>query len=93
MCHVSRLPDRYINNPYHNATHAADVLCRLGGILATDGLFQDGTSSSCCYLLSAIVAAMVHDYGHPGLNNDYQVMGLLTPAESISGKFNENSGT
>jgi len=63
----------YHDQPYHNAVHAADVLCRLTGILVADNIFTDGSLDSSCYLLSAVIAAMTHDYGHPGLTNDYQV--------------------
>uniref|UniRef100_A0A061RJ86 Phosphodiesterase n=1 Tax=Tetraselmis sp. GSL018 TaxID=582737 RepID=A0A061RJ86_9CHLO len=63
----------YQDQPYHNATHAADVLLRLSAVLHTDQLLNTPHTASRCYLLAVILAAMVHDYGHPGLNNDFQV--------------------
>jgi hypothetical protein len=70
---LKQVEDGYLDNPYHNNIHAADVLNRLVCILCTEGLFTDGSVASGCFLLSAILAAAVHDYGHPGMNNDCEV--------------------
>eukprot|EP00817_Percolomonadidae_sp_ATCC50343_P006830 CAMPEP_0117419520 /NCGR_PEP_ID=MMETSP0758-20121206/1059_1 /TAXON_ID=63605 /ORGANISM="Percolomonas cosmopolitus, Strain AE-1 (ATCC 50343)" /LENGTH=578 /DNA_ID=CAMNT_0005200621 /DNA_START=754 /DNA_END=2487 /DNA_ORIENTATION=+ len=60
----------YLNNPYHNKLHAADVLQTLHGLL------QRGDIK--CFLsdidiFSLIVSAIVHDYAHPGVNNAFEV--------------------
>ena len=48
---------------YHNATHAADVVQSLGALLVPDGLAGQLTDLE---MLSIIIAASVHDVGHPG---------------------------
>lgn len=53
----------YRDNEYHNAMHAADVVQSLGALLAPDGLAGQLTDLE---MLSIIVAAAVHDVGHPG---------------------------
>ena len=79
----SWLPRRYEKNPYHNACHAADVVCRLCAILHHDGLFANGSNRT--LLLSTILAAIVHDYAHPGMDNLYQIQ----EDTEVSRKFNQ----
>jgi len=60
----------YHPNPYHNATHAADVLQITHYILAP------GEMTKLVHLtkedeLAALLAAGIHDYDHPGLNNNF----------------------
>lgn len=56
----------YKANPYHNATHAADVLhnmfCLIKGPPLCDFL-------SDLEILACLYAAIIHDLGHPGVNN------------------------
>uniref|UniRef100_A0A061RFH0 Phosphodiesterase n=1 Tax=Tetraselmis sp. GSL018 TaxID=582737 RepID=A0A061RFH0_9CHLO len=63
----------YRDVPYHNSCHAADVLCRLSSMVLHDKVLQDGSSKSQGILLGIMFAAVVHDYGHPGTDNAYQV--------------------
>ncbi|KAL0490265.1 calcium/calmodulin-dependent cyclic nucleotide phosphodiesterase [Acrasis kona] len=60
----------YHPNPYHNAKHAADVLQVLHYIIYKGGLGQMLTDED---VLAALIAAMIHDYDHPGLNNAFQI--------------------
>lgn len=53
------------SNPYHNSTHAADVTQSLGCLLTHDA-FSGHLSDM--ELLSMIIAAAVHDVGHPGVH-------------------------
>jgi len=55
-------------NPYHNRTHAADVLQSSHFMLVKGGL---GEYLSDLDKLSFLVAAMVHDFGHDGLSNNF----------------------
>ena len=64
---------RYLPEAYHNKTHAADVVARFSAIMYADDMFRDNSNINTCYLLAGIIAAIVHDYGHPGFNNDYMV--------------------
>ena len=56
----------YKENPYHNSTHAADVLhnmyCLIKGPPLCDYL-------SDLEILACLYAAIIHDVGHPGVNN------------------------
>eukprot|EP00761_Pharyngomonas_kirbyi_P006610 gb/GECH01006618.1/.p1 GENE.gb/GECH01006618.1/~~gb/GECH01006618.1/.p1 ORF type:complete len:585 (+),score=113.97 gb/GECH01006618.1/:1-1755(+) len=60
----------YHPNPYHNSMHAADVTQVLHYIIFKGGLIDYMTDED---VLAALIAAMVHDYDHPGLNNAFQV--------------------
>ncbi|KAH3760124.1 vacuolar protein sorting protein 18 [Pelomyxa schiedti] len=60
----------YLNNPYHNVMHAADV------VQATHFLLLNLAPSvyeriSPMWILSLLFAAVVHDFGHPGVNNNF----------------------
>jgi hypothetical protein len=61
----------YEANPYHNATHAADVLQTTHVLLHQGGLI--GGYADPLTLLGCYLAAVVHDVQHPGLNNDFLV--------------------
>ena len=58
-------------NPYHNFKHAVSVLQGTAAILRSGGseLVQARPEEQ----LALLVAALVHDVGHPGYNNDYFV--------------------
>ncbi|KAJ9513056.1 hypothetical protein QJQ45_029455 [Haematococcus lacustris] len=63
--------DGYINNPYHNKTHAADVLQTFHLILRRGGLipgYVDPLTHVACLL-----AAVVHDFEHVGRTNDFLI--------------------
>mmetsp|Transcript_40571 Transcript_40571/g.77451 ORF Transcript_40571/g.77451 Transcript_40571/m.77451 type:complete len:637 (+) Transcript_40571:942-2852(+) len=67
--------DGYMNNPYHNVYHAADVTNRLATMFTRSGLAEHlrETHNGRVQLLGVVLAAAVHDYGHPGKNNAYAV--------------------
>mmetsp|Transcript_38573 Transcript_38573/g.81128 ORF Transcript_38573/g.81128 Transcript_38573/m.81128 type:complete len:1434 (-) Transcript_38573:177-4478(-) len=60
----------YLPNPYHNNTHAADVVQTLNTMLQLGG--KDYASAP-VEIFSILVAAVIHDVKHPGLNNNFQV--------------------
>ncbi|KAG2451386.1 hypothetical protein HYH02_003987 [Chlamydomonas schloesseri] len=75
----------YADNPYHNSTHAADVLQTFhvllrGAGLTTHYLDQVG-------LLAAYFAAVVHDHGHPGLTADF----LIATSDPLAVRYNDRS--
>ncbi|KAG2436288.1 hypothetical protein HXX76_006599 [Chlamydomonas incerta] len=75
----------YPSNPYHNATHAADVLQTLhvllqGASLVTNYVDRLG-------LLAAYFAAIIHDHGHPGLTNDF----LVATCDVLAVRYNDRS--
>ena len=72
---ISRIEDQYRNNPYHNRQHAATVTLTMYQILVHSGTPDEwqGTNQVKLYHLAAILAAAVHDVGHPGVGNDFRV--------------------
>jgi hypothetical protein len=58
------------NNPYHNAVHAVDVTHRLNYFILTGNLMK---SISDLDIMAAIIAGIIHDFQHPGVNNDFLV--------------------
>jgi hypothetical protein len=61
---------KYHANPYHNSTHAADVLQTTHHILVTSGI---GDSLAPLDMFATFIAAIVHDVDHPGRNNAYAI--------------------
>lgn len=57
-------------NPYHNSTHASDVLQTLNFFITKGGLSQYVTDLD---ILAALTAAVIHDFEHPGLNNAFHI--------------------
>eukprot|EP00195_Chlamydomonas_chlamydogama_P016231 CAMPEP_0202895694 /NCGR_PEP_ID=MMETSP1392-20130828/4846_1 /ASSEMBLY_ACC=CAM_ASM_000868 /TAXON_ID=225041 /ORGANISM="Chlamydomonas chlamydogama, Strain SAG 11-48b" /LENGTH=1234 /DNA_ID=CAMNT_0049580803 /DNA_START=259 /DNA_END=3963 /DNA_ORIENTATION=- len=75
----------YLDNPYHNSMHAADVLQSMHVLLHRGGLvpgYARPVEVFACYL-----AAMVHDYGHIGVTNDFIINAGLELAE----RYNDRS--
>ncbi|KAH3759353.1 exocyst complex subunit 4 [Pelomyxa schiedti] len=56
----------YLANPFHNAIHAADTLQAANVLVAnmTDSLPH-------FYILALFFSALIHDYQHPGVNNNF----------------------
>ncbi|GIL58439.1 hypothetical protein Vafri_13575 [Volvox africanus] len=75
----------YNDNPYHNATHAADVLQTLHVIIHGAQLHVHYVDH--LGLLAAYFAAIVHDYGHPGLTNDF----LVATSDPLAVRYNDRS--
>eukprot|EP00002_Diphylleia_rotans_P016194 TRINITY_DN3149_c0_g1_i3.p1 TRINITY_DN3149_c0_g1~~TRINITY_DN3149_c0_g1_i3.p1 ORF type:complete len:782 (+),score=144.11 TRINITY_DN3149_c0_g1_i3:43-2388(+) len=63
--------------PYHNNMHAADVLLSVEHLLTSEP-FKSHISD--IELFGALLAACVHDYNHPGLNNAFQINTMSTEA-------------
>ena len=60
----------HASNPFHNALHATDTLFTLQYFLRRPLLSEMlGPLDT----LAALLAAAVHDYGHPGLTNAFLV--------------------
>jgi len=60
----------YHPNPYHNSTHAADVAQINYYILYRAGLVEKCKLSK-EQQLGAVLAGAIHDYDHPGFNNNF----------------------
>jgi transcription termination factor NusB len=64
LCNFLRLTEsNYLPNPYHNSTHAADVLATTHSLLELGG---KKFIKSPLHALSLLVAATIHDVKHPG---------------------------
>eukprot|EP00727_Mastigamoeba_balamuthi_P010719 m51a1_g627 putative high affinity camp-specific and ibmx-insensitive 3 -cyclic phosphodiesterase 8b-like (934) ;mRNA; r:136955-141336 len=66
---VSKIEKMYVSdNPYHNSMHAADVTQAMAYLLTvTEVPFKQLEKAA------LILTAIVHDVGHPGRNNTFQV--------------------
>ncbi|KXZ50000.1 hypothetical protein GPECTOR_18g155 [Gonium pectorale] len=71
------------SNPYHNSAHAADVLRNLHVLLHGARLTEHYLDP--LGLLAAYFAAIVHDYGHHGLTNDF----LVATSHPLALRYND----
>ncbi|RKO86742.1 hypothetical protein BDK51DRAFT_16277, partial [Blyttiomyces helicus] len=71
-------------NPYHNSTHAADVLHAVYYFISVLGLHELVTPEDC---FAGVVAAAVHDLDHPGVNNAF----LINSSASLALRYNDLS--
>lgn len=83
--YLSTVESGYVEgNPYHNAIHAADVthafhvLCQSGGV----GYFLSELD-----MFAGIIACLVHDFGHPGVNNNF----LVAVGSPLAIRYNDRS--
>jgi hypothetical protein len=67
---LSALQAGYHPNPYHNATHAADV-CQVNYFIMTKGGIVQKLQLGKEELLAGVLAGAIHDYDHPGFNNNF----------------------
>ncbi|GLC55070.1 hypothetical protein PLESTB_000940400 [Pleodorina starrii] len=84
------LESGYPSNPYHNSTHAADVLQTLHVLLRGSGLSAatpGGHYLDRLGLMAAYFAAMIHDHGHPGLTSDF----LVGTSHPLALRYNDRS--
>ena len=66
---LSRIDDGYVrSNPYHNALHAADVCASVDYFLRQPNFSKHLSNID---KLAALVGAIIHDMGHPGVNNTF----------------------
>jgi 3'5'-cyclic nucleotide phosphodiesterase len=68
---LTEVESRYPSNPYHNSTHATDVMCSFIFFL-TNSRLSDYMNS--LEWFAGIIASLCHDIGHPGKNNRFLVM-------------------
>jgi len=76
----------HVENPYHNATHAADVLQSIHFFLGTCRV-EDFLSTSPLELAGAYLAAAIHDMDHPGVTNAY----LMNTQAKLALRYNDHS--
>ena len=76
----------YNDMPYHNATHAADVTQTMNYFLSRGGLAAAAQLTK-EMLLGSILAAIVHDVGHIGVNNPF----LIATGHALAIRYNDRS--
>jgi hypothetical protein len=69
-CFVKDVCDNYNSVSYHNFYHATHILHTTYLILDTCGLFEKLNKD---VLFATLLSALVHDIGHPGNNNIYEI--------------------
>jgi hypothetical protein len=111
---LRQLGETYLDNPYHNQLHGADVAQALNWTLTRGGAAsafgpkaeaaaEDGETNSGgttfattkssnnqvpqITMLAAILAALAHDAGHPGVNNNY----LVDVSDPLALTYNDHS--
>lgn len=62
--------DSYLPNPYHNSMHGADVANACSYFITKIDQHKSFSELEVCCLLTS---ALVHDLGHPGVNNPFMV--------------------
>jgi len=82
-CFLAEIENGYPDaNPYHNRSHAASVVHFMHAQLLRGGLAEacsqaaadiDGSSRQQFVILACLLAAVVHDFEHNGLSNDFHV--------------------
>lgn len=83
---LMRIEDGYPSNPYHNRIHAADVLQSLHVLIKRGGLIQSGYCDEIA-LLSCYLSAIIHDFEHKGVNNDF----LVRVSDTLAVLYNDKS--
>lgn len=69
---ISAVEAGYHGNPYHNSMHAADVLQITHFVISCGGLAKRCELSD-LQVFSALLAASIHDFDHPGINNNFHI--------------------
>eukprot|EP00741_Cyanophora_paradoxa_P019347 tig00000215_g18675.t1 len=81
---VSHVEDGYLENPYHNRTHAADVTQCMTFLLTRGGLGGYLTDED---RLAGVIASVIHDFEHPGVNNNF----LVAVSDPLALRYNDKS--
>ena len=75
------MEEGYGTNPYHNSIHSADVLLGTHLFLTKYNLTRRLSKAN---ILAALVAAIIHDFNHPGTTNAFEVKTLSRLAITYS---------
>lgn len=73
---LKAVKDKYLeSSPYHNDLHGLDVCLTIGSYLNYSSIIQTLYLAD-LDIASIIIAALVHDLGHPGYTNMFQINSL-----------------
>ncbi|KAJ3203842.1 High affinity cAMP-specific 3',5'-cyclic phosphodiesterase 7A, partial [Clydaea vesicula] len=82
---LKKIQDGYINeNPYHNSIHATDVTHAMYYYISRKRIWDFLTPEE---QIAAIIAPMIHDYAHPGVNNAY----LVSVVDPLAIRYSDQS--
>jgi cAMP-specific phosphodiesterase 4 len=70
VAYFRSVQEGYRSNPYHNCVHALDVMLNTSYFMRQEAIAKLFTPLD---QLAAILAAAIHDHGHPGLNNQFLI--------------------
>ena len=73
---------RYLNNPYHNSCHAADVMNSFMYLIHPVMRFVPSTE-----MISCVISCLGHDLKHPGRNNRF----LIQTKDKLAYVYNDSS--
>lgn len=82
---LRRIESGYGSHPYHNCTHAANVVQMAYKLLTAGGMYPAHIGWT--GVLSFILAAIIHEYDHTGFTNDF----LVESAHPYAVTFNDSS--
>ena len=82
---LKRIEQGYPDNPYHNRIHAADVLQSMHVIMTKGGLYPKYIDTF--QQFAGYVSAMLHDFEHGGVNNDF----LTRTRDMLAIRYNDKS--
>jgi len=81
---LATLEDHYLNTPYHNRIHAADVTQSTHFLMSSPALANVFTELE---TVGAIFASAVHDVDHPGVTNQF----LVNTSSDLAIMYNDES--
>ena len=83
--YLQHIADGYSQHPYHNSTHACCVLHTTYKIFKEGGV--DRTQFQPQAILACYLAAMTHDFDHPGTTTEY----LIKTEDELAIRYNDIS--
>ena len=72
------------SNPYHNAIHAIDVTHRFNYFIVSGNLMKYISDLD---IMAALLASIIHDFQHPGVNNEF----LIRKSHAKAVRYNDMS--
>jgi len=81
---IQEVEFKYGNNPYHNYLHGADVVHSSFNLLQSIFLKQN---LNLVHRFALLFASAVHDFGHPGVGNDF----LVKTGSKMATTYNDTS--
>lgn len=72
------------NNPFTNAIHAVDVAHRVNYFILTGGVMKHISDLD---IMASMIASVIHDFQHPGVNNGF----LVKTKNKKAIRYNDNS--